>query len=83
MIALADHGQETTVAKQPQGQRTIADLSVPAVHLAALPTTVLLPLRRWARNRQLLHSTSEARFTLSYSSGIRPDGTGASWTFRN
>jgi hypothetical protein len=27
MIALADHGQETTVAKQPQGQRTIAELT--------------------------------------------------------
>ena len=25
MIALADHGQETTVAEQPQGQRTIAE----------------------------------------------------------
>src|SRR5437867_10207344 len=27
MIALADHGQKTTVVNQPQGQRTIAELT--------------------------------------------------------
>jgi PD-(D/E)XK nuclease superfamily len=88
MIALVDHS-ETAAANQPDGRRTIAELTktVSASRLSTWQHCRLQFYFRYVAGIQksptpALHIGTTVH-TLYCSSGTLPDGAGVTWRFRN